>query len=373
MAPATAGTGADGGDGHRRDASALDALLTNGDEEASFGAFSASVAHGINTQLMEALAGVGIIRHVVRTMLNVLDDATPVDVDAMRVTLETVLDAAGSVRDGIDGAASVTRGVGVFGVYGAASREAVDLAHVLDAVRAVTVTVAKQRAGFVVEVGPLPHVVGDTARAGRTILSAVLEVVRGIPDGDPESHTITLRASSREVEVEVEVEHRAAAPDGSSRVLKRSTLSFRVAGALEARRASNREPPPGAVHARRRGRVLVLDDEPVLLDLMARILRIDHEVTSTTKPSEALARIEAGEEFDAFLCDMMMPAMSGEKVYRRVLEVAPALAQRMIFLTAGAFSPAARDFLQGAPVVWYEKPIDPELLREIISSRVRSR
>lgn len=371
MAPGTAGTGADEGDGQGRDASALEAMLTNNGAEASFGTFSASVAHGINTQLMEALAGVGIIRHVVRTMLNVLDAAAPVDVDAMRVTLETVLDAAGSVRDGIDGAASVTRGVGVFGVYGSSSRESVDLAHVLDAVRAVTVTVAKQRARFVVEVGPLPPVVGDTARAGRTILSAVLDVVREIPDGVPDAHTITLRAARRDVEVEVEVEHRAAAPDGSSRVARRSALSFHVAGASEARRASTWEAPPGATRARRKGRVLVLDDEPVLLELMARILRIDHEVTSTTKPSEALARIEAGEDFDAFLCDMMMPAMSGEKVYRRVLEVAPALAQRMIFLTAGAFSPAARDFLQGSPVVWYEKPIDPEVLREIISARVR--
>ncbi len=372
MAPGTAGTGAGDGDG-RRDAPALDALLVSADAEASFGTFSASVAHGINTQLMGALAGVGIIRHVVRTMLNVLDAASPADVDAMRVTLETVLDAAGSVRDGIDGAASVTRAVGVFGVHGAQSRESVDLARVFDAVRAVTETVAKHRARFVVEVGAPPPVAGDTARVGRTILSAVLDMVRAIPDGDPDAHTITLRASRREVDVDVAVEHSATPTEGPPRDVRRAVLSFRVADGAQARRASAWEAPSGAAAARRRGRVLVLDDEPVLLELMARILRIDHEVVPTTRPSEALARVAAGEDFDAFLCDMMMPAMSGDAVYRRVLEVAPGLARRMVFLTAGAFSPAARDFLQGSPVVWYEKPIDPEVLREIISARVRSR
>ncbi len=347
--------------------------LVRADAEATFGTFSASVSHGINSQLMEALAGVGIIRHIARTMLNAIESSS-VDADALRVTLEAVLDAAARVRDGIDGAASVARGVSAFGIQGTQARDSVDISHVLDAVRAVSDTVARHRARLVVDAGALPQVQGGASHVGHQVLSAVLDAVTAIPDGEPESHTVTLRATRRDDVVVVEVEH-ATAPSGAEPAPTNTvaTLTFRVVGASPPRRPTPHQPLPAAGGARRRGRVLVLDDEPMLLELMARILRIDHEVVATTTPAEALARIEAGEGFDVFLCDMMMPAMSGEKVYRRVLTVAPDLAQRVIFLTAGAFSASARDFLQGAPVVWFEKPIDPEQLRAIIAARVQSR
>ena len=287
-----------------------------------------------------------------------------------------MLDAAARVRDGIDGAASVAKGVSAFGIQGTQARGSVDIVNVLDAVRAVSETVARHRTRLVVDVGALPQVQGDAAGVGHQVLSAVLDAVRAIADGEPESHTVTLRARQRGDSVVVEVEHAESSAQTSAEGAETrsvTTLTFRVVGAAPPRRPTPHHPLPAASGTRRRGRVLVLDDEPMLLDLMARILRIDHDVVATTVPSEALAHIEAGEGFDVFLCDMMMPAMSGEKVYRRVLTIAPDLAQRMIFLTAGAFSASARDFLQGAPVVWFEKPIDPEQLRAIIAARVQIR
>jgi CheY-like chemotaxis protein len=47
--------------------------------------------------------------------------------------------------------------------------------------------------------------------------------------------------------------------------------------------------------------------------------------------------------------------------------MAPEQAQRVVFLTGGAFTPAAREFLDTVPNPIVEKPFDPKSLRAIIA------
>ena len=47
-------------------------------------------------------------------------------------------------------------------------------------------------------------------------------------------------------------------------------------------------------------------------------------------------------------------------------ERAPGLASRFVFLTGGAFTPGARDFLQRVPNQRVEKPFEPAALRELV-------
>lgn len=117
---------------------------------------------------------------------------------------------------------------------------------------------------------------------------------------------------------------------------------------------------PGASPAR--GRVLVVDDEPMVARSVARILSGEHDVTALTSSREALRRAEAGERWDLVLCDLMMPELSGMELSRRLAGAAPELAGRMVFLTGGAFTPESQAFL-AAGRTWLEKPIDPGLLR----------
>src|SRR5690606_29490572 len=70
--------------------------------------------------------------------------------------------------------------------------------------------------------------------------------------------------------------------------------------------------------AGRRGRVLVIDDEVMIGNAIGRALRGDHDVTSLTSASEALARIRGGERFDAIICDLMMPVMTGMEFHEGV-------------------------------------------------------
>jgi len=87
----------------------------------------------------------------------------------------------------------------------------------------------------------------------------------------------------------------------------------------------------------------------------------------------ALARLERGEAFDLVLCDLMMPQMTGMELYAAVALVAPAMAERFVFLTGGAFTPAAREFLERNAPRRVEKPFEPAGLREIVGAELRAR
>ncbi len=125
-----------------------------------------------------------------------------------------------------------------------------------------------------------------------------------------------------------------------------------------------------AVAAARRGRVLVVDDEPMLCSVINRILAGAHEVVITTSAAQALARIESGERFDVILSDLMMPDMTGMDLHAALLHAVPEQAGRMIFMTGGAFSPEAAAFLDRAPNPSIEKPFRSAGLRQIVQSRI---
>jgi CheY-like chemotaxis protein len=71
------------------------------------------------------------------------------------------------------------------------------------------------------------------------------------------------------------------------------------------------------------------------------------------------------------LCDLMMPELSGMELEARIARATPHMVGRIVFMTGGAFTPAARAFLEGGrPHV--EKPIDSAALRAVLAERLAS-
>lgn len=91
-------------------------------------------------------------------------------------------------------------------------------------------------------------------------------------------------------------------------------------------------------------RVLVIDDDPLIGKAIDRILRRDYDVTFQSEPNGAMAEILAGTDFDAILCDLMMPSMCGEEVFDAVSANRPDLVDKMIFITGGAVTPGCARF-----------------------------
>ena len=123
--------------------------------------------------------------------------------------------------------------------------------------------------------------------------------------------------------------------------------------------------------APRRGRVLIVDDNPLVATSLRRVLA-DHEVELLHSGRAAVARL-AADEFDVVLCDLLMPDLTGMDVYDQVLAAAPAVGERMVFMTGGAFTGRAREFLERVPNARFDKPVDHRWLRTFVAERVQQR
>jgi CheY-like chemotaxis protein len=114
----------------------------------------------------------------------------------------------------------------------------------------------------------------------------------------------------------------------------------------------------------------VVDDDALVGDVIRVSLAAEHDVVVATAAAEVLQRIATGERFDLILCDLMMPVMTGMDLYAELERVDPAQASRMVFLTGGAFTPRAREFLSRVTNPKLEKPFDPQGLRNFVRDRV---
>ena len=85
----------------------------------------------------------------------------------------------------------------------------------------------------------------------------------------------------------------------------------------------------------------------------------------------ALARLMQSPNVDAILCDLMMPEMSGMQFHAELARTLPALAEKVIFVTGGAFTPAARAFLDEVPNPRLDKPFDTRALRAVLRGFVQ--
>ncbi|HYQ81265.1 MAG TPA: response regulator, partial [Anaeromyxobacteraceae bacterium] len=108
--------------------------------------------------------------------------------------------------------------------------------------------------------------------------------------------------------------------------------------------------------------------EPLVGRAIQRILGAGHQVTVETSGRAALARLERGERFDLLLCDLMMPEMTGQDLLQALERTAPDLAGRVAFLTGGAFTPAAREFLERTGRPRLDKPFEAQALERLVAA-----
>lgn len=124
---------------------------------------------------------------------------------------------------------------------------------------------------------------------------------------------------------------------------------------------------------RPRPRLLAVDDEPMLLRLLAHMLRDEWDVTEATHGEQA-EHLLATQEFDVVLCDLMMPGYSGMQLASRAVARDPDLRGRMVFMTGGAITPEAEAFVADPNVVTVNKPMDFAALRALLrETAVRAR
>ena len=128
--------------------------------------------------------------------------------------------------------------------------------------------------------------------------------------------------------------------------------------ALRAEAPSPTSGEPAAADEASAVRILVIDDEPAVRRVLTRALGKHYDVVAVESAENAQELLVKDHRFDVVLCDLMMPGMSGVALHEWLRGVRPENAERMMFMTGGAFTPMAREAIGRASVPVLEKPFD---------------
>jgi DNA-binding response OmpR family regulator len=114
------------------------------------------------------------------------------------------------------------------------------------------------------------------------------------------------------------------------------------------------------------GRVLVVDDDPVIVRLLEVNLRLEgYEVSTASRGEEALERA-AEVHPDVIVLDVMMPGLDGWETCRRLREQPEFAETPVVFLSARAQDDDRSKGLGLGRVEYVTKPFDPVKLMELV-------
>jgi len=387
----------------------LQASLQQADRLASVGSMAAGVAHEINNPLAYVITNLELLQEA-------LDGTTRTDVphapDVAAVDAQLQSRVSTILRDALDGSERVRRIVGDLKRFSRTADdepdEAVDVHAVLDVAVDISRNEIKHRACLVRTFDEVPAVRGNEGRLTQVFVNLLVNAAHAITDEEDAKNRIELRTGVSEdgfVEISVsdtgcgipsEIVDRIFDPffttkpqgmgtglglsichgivtrlGGSLRVESRVgegttvTVSLRAdRGAASAVRTAQVSDAPTHSSGMR---ILVIDDEPLVCEGIKRALR-NHEVTATSSGRDAVRLCESGE-FDLVLCDVMMPDVSGMDVFSQVRRTRPELARRFVFMTGGAFTPSAREFLESVENEQIYKPFSLREIRSLVARR----
>jgi signal transduction histidine kinase len=375
----------------------LQASLVAADRLASMGALAAGVAHEINNPLTYLIANLNVLAEDLPELLEHVPDARREEVLAM-------------LGDAQQGGAQVRKIVGdlkMFSRTDEATTGPVNLQQVIEFAIKMASNEIRHRARLTQDFCPdLPAVEGNEGKLGQVFLNLLINAAQAIPEGRAdrnEIRVVTRTDNVGNVVVEVRDSGEGIAADklqtifrpffttkplGSGTGLGLSislgivtalggtlevesqvgsgTLFRVVLPATTPRRVSTIPPPAEPAHTGERGSVLVVEDDARVAEVIVRLLRTHDDVVCVSSGAQALERIGRGEHYDLVLSDLMMPHMSGMDLHERLKELAPALADTMVFITGGAFTRASREFLDRIPNERLGKPVDSAALRRVV-------
>lgn len=106
--------------------------------------------------------------------------------------------------------------------------------------------------------------------------------------------------------------------------------------------------------------ILLVDDDKQLASALQWILADENFLVDVAFDGEdARLKVEA-HEYDAVVCDLMMPRLRGDEFYFKALEMRPSLSERFIFITGFAAEPKINGFLSKFEVKYLVKPFPVE-------------
>ncbi|MBM4396195.1 MAG: response regulator [Deltaproteobacteria bacterium] len=145
------------------------------------------------------------------------------------------------------------------------------------------------------------------------------------------------------------------------RIVERARAAVHAARRAEAAPAAVAVATGGA-----KKRVMIVDDEQVILRLTAEILHAEFDVTTCDNANEALRKLLI-DEYDLVLLDLNLGGrIGGRELYDTLLVQQPEVADRVVFVTGGIVSDDEQDFITSSGRECIQKPFHINALREAV-------
>lgn len=380
---------------------AIQEKLVQADRLAAVGTLAAGIAHEINNPLAYVQLG---LQYLERELPKLALDPGRID---------DVLARLREVRSGAERVGTIVRDLKTFARADEVARGPVDLRAAIEAALKIADNEIRHRARLVREYEDVPAVDGNAARIEQVFLNLFVNATHALSEcaSDASEIRVSLRTGPASTVVAEVADNGIGIPgDVLDRVFDpffttkplgvgtglglpicRSIVqSFggqidllsefghgttaRVTLPIYARSdqsaAEERPRPLSSRPPDNRRRVLVVDDEPLVASLLRRMLAPQHDVLVATSGQEALRAIDESN-FDAIVCDVMMPGMTGMDLYSTLRQKNRALSERIVFMTGGAFMPRVAEFLARVDNPKLEKPFDLDMLRGALRQAVR--
>ncbi len=102
--------------------------------------------------------------------------------------------------------------------------------------------------------------------------------------------------------------------------------------------------------------ILVIDDEPWILELASELLQADGHSVETAQGGQRALELLAEKKFTVIVSDWKMPGLNGVRLYEHLCATNPAVARRVIFMTGDVVSDTFQDFLKKNALTCLSKP-----------------
>jgi CheY-like chemotaxis protein len=356
------------------------------------------VAHEINNPLTYLLLNLQRLRQS-------LDHIVPDPAQRAR--------AAGLLDDALDGGERVrvvVRDLLAFARADASAQGPVDVGAVLESSLKLADNALRHRARVETDLAAVPPVKANAARLGQVFLNLLVNAAQSFEDDNDAVNRVRVRlrcGAGDLVVVEIE-DNGCGIPDdalphvfepffttkpigagtGLGLPITRSildalggdlTLASEPGAGTTARvllpairltPEADTSAPPMPPAGTRRARVMLVDDEAALARAVATELARDHEVKVFTHSALARDELLRDPDYDAVVCDLIMPELSGMELYRQVCRRHPHYTDRFVFVTGGAFTRRAAEFVATTPAAVLLKPFDGKAVGAAIARRL---
>ena len=375
----------------------LQAKLLLADRMAAVGTLAAGVAHEINNPL-------AYVSMNLTTLITEFEKFTGhLDPD-QRADLEELLS---DTVEGTQRVKEIVRDLKAFSRSDDPSHCEVDVRLLLESAIKMAYNEIRHRARMIQSIDQVPTVVANPARLSQVFLNILVNAAQAIKAGNAEENEIEVKVGvdhRGDIEVSVrdtgcgmsaDVRRRIFDPFFTSKPVGVGTglgmyfchnVVSGIDGAIDVDSAPGKGTtirvilPPAEKTARAIKRkylsaqplsgreacvsdalkILVIDDEQRVGRSIRRMLS-SHDVDLATSGSDGMEQLRK-HEYDVVLCDLMMPDITGREIYQKISSLMPGFERKVVFITGGAFTPDAREFVDSVKNPVLSKPFDmPEL------------